>query len=55
MCVAFFNVLPRNKDAVTPNPLTKEEIRCVYKCDGERLSESTKRWNFKSKYFKFTV
>ncbi len=25
VCIAFFNVLPGNKDAVTPNPLTKEE------------------------------
>ncbi len=36
------------KDAVAPNPLTKEESRCVYKCDDERLSGSTKRWIFKS-------
>ncbi len=49
-CVAFFNILPRNKEAVMPNPLTKEEIRSVYKCDGERLSGSTKRWIFKSKW-----
>ncbi len=34
----FFNVPPGNKDAVAPNPLTKEESRRVYKCDGERLS-----------------
>ncbi len=26
VCVAFFNVLPENKDAVTPNPLTKEDV-----------------------------
>ncbi len=25
VCVSFFNVTPGNKDAVTPNPLTKEE------------------------------
>ncbi len=25
VCVTFFNVMPGNKDAVTPNPLTKEE------------------------------
>ncbi len=25
VCVAFFNVLPGNEDAVAPNPLTKEE------------------------------
>ncbi len=25
VCVAFFNILPRNKEAVTPNPLTKED------------------------------
>ncbi len=38
VCVACFNVPPGNKDAVTPNPLMKEESRPVYKCDGERLS-----------------
>ncbi len=37
VCVAFFNVPPGNKDAVMPNPLTKEESRRVYKCDNERL------------------
>ncbi len=41
MCVAFFNVPAGNKDAVAPNPLTKEESRRVYKCDGEH-------WIFKS-------
>ncbi len=25
VCVTFFNVLPGNKDAVTPNPLTKKK------------------------------
>ncbi len=45
--VVFFNVLPGNKNAVTPNPLTKEESRRVYKCDDERLSGSTKRFIFK--------
>ncbi len=29
VCVAFFNVLPGNKSAVVPNPLTKEESRRV--------------------------
>ncbi len=48
VCVAFFNVSSGNKDAVTPNPLTKEGSRRVYKCDGERLLESTKHWIFKS-------
>ncbi len=43
-CVAFFNVLPRNKNAVTSSPLTKEESRRVYNCDDERLSGSTKHW-----------
>ncbi len=38
VCVLFFNVPPGNKDAVAPNSLVKEEIRRVYKCDGERLS-----------------
>ncbi len=33
-CVTFFNVLPGNQDAVTPNPLTKEKSRRVYNCDG---------------------
>ncbi len=48
VCVAFFNVSPGNKEAVTPNSLAKEESRHVYKCDGERLSKSTKCWIFKS-------
>ncbi len=48
VCVAFFNVPPGNKNAMAPNPLTKEESRRVYKCDDERLSGSTKRWIFKS-------
>ncbi len=48
VCVAFFNVPPGNKDAVTPNPLTKEERCRVYKCDDERLSGSTKTLDFKS-------
>ncbi len=43
--VAFFMVQPGNKDAVMPNPLTKEESRRVYKCDGKRQTE---RWIFKS-------
>ncbi len=42
VCVAFFNVPPGNKDAVAPNPLTKEEKPRVYNCDDERLSGSTK-------------
>ncbi len=29
-CVAFFNIPPGSKDAVAPNPLTKEEGRRVY-------------------------
>ncbi len=45
--VAFFNVPPGNKDAVTPNPLTKEESRRVYNCDDKRLSGSNKCWIFK--------
>ncbi len=48
VCVAFFNVPPGTKDAMAPNPLTKEESRRVYNCDDERLSGSTKRWIFKS-------
>ncbi len=48
VCVVFFNVLPGNKDAVTPNSLMKEESRRVYNCDDEHLSESTKRWIFKT-------
>ncbi len=43
VCVAFFNVVPGNKEAVMPNPLTKESRR-VYNCDDERLLGSTKRW-----------
>ncbi len=27
VCVAFFNVPPGNKDAVMPNPLTKDALR----------------------------
>ncbi len=46
--VAFFNVPPGNKDAVTPNPLTKEESHRVYNGDDKRLSGSNKRWIFKS-------
>ncbi len=30
VCVAFFNIPPGNKDAVAPNPLTKEESCHVY-------------------------
>ncbi len=37
MCIVFFNVQPGNKNAVTPNPLTKEESHRVYNCDDERL------------------
>ncbi len=48
VCVAFFYVPSGNKDAVTPNPITKEESRRVYKCDDERLSGLNKRWIFKS-------
>ncbi len=48
MCVAFFNITRENKDSVAPNRLTKEESHCVYKCDGEHFSGSTKRWIFKS-------
>ncbi len=29
VCVTFFIVLPGNKDAVAPNPLTKEESLCL--------------------------
>ncbi len=46
--VAFFNVPLGNKDAVMPNPLTKEESCRVYNCDDKRLSGSNKRWTFKS-------
>ncbi len=42
------NIQPGNKNAVVPNPLTKEESHRVYKCDGERLSGLTKLWIFKS-------
>ncbi len=38
VCVAFFNVPPGNKEAVSPNPLTKVESHQVYNCDDERLS-----------------
>ncbi len=57
VCVAFFNVPPGNKDAVVPKRLTKEESCGVYKCDGERLSGSTKRCFFQKyvKYLKFAA
>ncbi len=42
-CVAFFNVPSGNKDAVTPNPLTKEESHRVYNCDCKCLSGSNKK------------
>ncbi len=48
VCVAFFNVPPGNKEAVMPNPLTKEEGHRVFNCDDECLSGSTKWWIFKS-------
>ncbi len=48
VCVAFFNVPPGNKDAMTSKLLKKEESRCVYNCDDEHLSGSTKHWIFKS-------
>ncbi len=48
VCVAFFNIQPGKKDAVTPNPLTKEESRHVYKCDDKHVSGSKKCWIFKS-------
>ncbi len=35
VCVIFFNVLPENKDAVSPNLLTKEESHRVYNCEIE--------------------
>ncbi len=38
VCVAFFNVPPGNKDAVTPNPLAKDESHRDYKYDDEHLS-----------------
>ncbi len=47
LCVVFFNVPPGNKDAVAPNPLTKEESCRVYNCDDKRLSGSTTLWIFK--------
>ncbi len=47
VCVAFFNVPPEKKNAVAPNPLTKEKSCRVYNCDDERLG-TNKRWIFKS-------
>ncbi len=46
--VTYFNVPPGNKDAVMPNPLTKEESPHVYNCDDKRFSGSTKHWILKS-------
>ncbi len=48
VCVAFFNVLPGNKNTVAPNPFTKEESCRAYNCDDKCLSGSNKRWIFKS-------
>ncbi len=48
VCVVFFNIPPGNKDAVTPNPLAKEESRRVYNFDDKLLPGSTRRWIFKS-------
>ncbi len=48
VCGAFFSAPPGNKDAMTPNPLMKEESRRVYNWDDKRLSGSNKRWIFKS-------
>ncbi len=39
VCVAFFNVPLGNKNAVTPNPLTKEESHRVYKCDDDKCDD----------------
>ncbi len=46
VCVVFFNVPPWKQRCC--DALAKEERRRVYKCDAERLSESTKRWISKS-------
>ncbi len=51
VCVALFNVPLGNKDVVMPNPLMEEESLCVYYCDDERLSGSTKHWKY-VKYLK---
>ncbi len=37
VCVVFFNVSPGNKEAVMPNPLTKEESRHLYNRSGSRI------------------
>ncbi len=41
MCVALFNVVPGNKDAVAPNPQMEEERHHVSNCNNESLSGST--------------
>ncbi len=51
MSVTFFNVSPGNKEAVTPNPLTKEAVVFTNVTD-KRLSESTKLLDFQ-KYVKY--
>ncbi len=48
ICFAFFNVPHGNKDAMMPNPPHERRKPCMYNCDDERLSGSTKRWIFKS-------
>ncbi len=35
VCVVFFNIPPGNKEAVAPNPLTKD--KCVTCCDDEHV------------------
>ncbi len=49
VCVAFFNVPPGNKDAVTPNPppRKKKSIGIVYNRDDKCSSWSNKRWILK--------
>ncbi len=42
VCVAFFNVSPGNKEAVTPNPPKKEESRRVYKCEANAYQSQLK-------------
>lgn len=42
VCVTFLNSPPGNKDAVTLNPFMEETCHCVYNCENEHLSGSTK-------------
>ncbi len=55
LSVTFFNVPPGNKDAVAPNPLTKEESCRVYKCDEKNAYHDQVNAGFSKVCEKFKV